>query len=579
MKSYKALLYMISVLGIFVSCAENNWADFEVEKPDDIVKYEYLNEYSTLRSYVDGSDNLPISIGAAVNASEFVKEETVYGLVGSNFNELYPLKGMWHADCVQNNGDMNFQLIKKLFESAQKTNMNVFGHAICSYENQNSTYLNMLLADKPLLDDQKTRTSSSAMKKEYLVRTDFENGLTVEGGNWSAWGNAIKNHGNFWKVVDGEGYNGSKGYKIIVGSGYAATKGQTVVQFSPEIPAVENTTYYLNMKVKASRNCTISSELRENGSYSPIGKFSPNIDVTTEWSEITVSCSSVSGNIYRFYLNVGEVGGTIWFDDVSLYYEIEGGIPQTPEEKKDTLIWAMDKWISGLMEVSKEVVNNWDVLDKPLAIVDMDGDGYYDLQSATNGNDSGFYWGDYLGKDYPRIIVELTRRYGPENLNLYVNETDLITDSDKLESLIHWIYQWESDDMTVIDGISTTMNLTYMLDETAQKAQEAYIKNAFAQLAATGKLIRISALDMNMVDVMGVEISSANRTLEQEKQMSDFYTFVLSTYAEQIPIGQWGGIVKENIVDDEKGLWSKNYMRKPVYAGFAEGLRSFTKSY
>lgn len=31
MKSYKALLYMVSVLGISISCAENNWADFEVE--------------------------------------------------------------------------------------------------------------------------------------------------------------------------------------------------------------------------------------------------------------------------------------------------------------------------------------------------------------------------------------------------------------------------------------------------------------------------------------------------------------------------------------------------------------------
>lgn len=38
MKSYKALLYVVSVLGISASCAENNWADFEVEKPEDIIK-------------------------------------------------------------------------------------------------------------------------------------------------------------------------------------------------------------------------------------------------------------------------------------------------------------------------------------------------------------------------------------------------------------------------------------------------------------------------------------------------------------------------------------------------------------
>ena len=122
------------------------------------------------------------------------------------------------------------------------------------------------------------------------------------------------------------------------------------------------------------------------------------------------------------------------------------------------------------------------------------------------------------------------------------------------------------------------MHLTYMIDEAAQKVQEEHIKNAFAQLAATGKLIRISALDMNIVDVAGIEVPASNRTLEQEKKMSDFYTFVLSTYAEQVPAKQWGGIVKEKIVDDERGLWSNDYMRKPVYAGFAEGLRSFPKS-
>lgn len=564
---------MISVLGISMSCAENNLMDFTVEKPEEIAIYEYLNEYTTLRSYVDNNNSSTFQVGAVVNSSDFIKEETLYGLVGSNFNELVPLNGMWHSDCVLDDGAMNFQLMKNLFASAQKVNMKVFGHAVCGHENQNNTYLNSLLADKPLLEEQETQTRSIGMKKEYLVKTDFEDGLVVEGGNWSAWGDAIKNHGNYWKVVDGEGYNNSKGYKIIVGSGYAATKGQTVVQFSPEIPAVENTTYYLNLKVKASRNCTISSEFRKNGSSSAIGKFQPDIEVSTEWKEVTVSCPSVSGNIYRFYLNVGEVDGTIWFDDISVYYEVAGGIPQTPEEKRDTLIWAMDKWVNGLMEVSGEIVVNWNTIDKPLSVVDTDGDGYYDLQSSANGNESNFYWADYLGTDYPRIVIDLVRKYGGENLKLYVNETDLASDVNKLKSLIYWIEQWENDGMTVIDGISTTMHLSFMVDESAQKKQEEVIRDALKELASTGKLIRISAIDMNIVDASGVEIPSSARTFEQEKQMSDFYTFIVSTYAEQVPASQRGGIAQEGIINDEKGLWTEDYLRKPVYAGFAEGLQ------
>lgn len=579
MKNYKSILFTISALAMFTACAENNLADFKVEKPEDIAKYEYLNEYSTLNVYMEGSANQTFKLGAAVNAADFINGGQNYSLVSSNFNEITPKDAMWYSACVQSNGNIDFQNVKKLLAAAQKTNTFVYGGALCSHKKQNNDYLNGLLADKPLPEENAIRSRASGMKKVYLVNTDFENGLTVQGGKWSAWGDAIKNHGNYWKVVSGEGYNASKGYKIEVGSGYAASKGQTVVEFSPEIAAVENTTYYLTMRVKASRKCSITSEFRAKGSSAAIGKF-PSIDVTTEWKQITVSCPSVSGNIYRFYLNVGTVGGTIWFDDLSVYYEIPTGIPQTPEEKADTLTWAMDNWLNGMMEACGGTVTNWNVLDEPLATVDANGDGYYDLCSASNGDaETYFYWGDYLGENYPRLVVELARKYSSADLKLYVNETNLITDIDKLKSLVHWIGQWENDGKTVIDGIATTMHLSFITDETEQSKQEENIKKAFIQLAATGKLIRISGLDMNIINESGMEISTIDLTFEQEQKMADFYTFVLSAYAELIPAAQQGGITQWTIADSNNvpnGLWSDDYIRKPAYAGFAEGLKTIS---
>lgn len=577
MKNYKSILFAVSALALLVACAENNLADFKVEKPEDIAKYEYLSEYATLNTYVEGNANQTFKLGAAVNAADFINGGRHYSLVSSNFNEVTPKDAMWYSACVQGNGTMDFQNVKKLLAVAQNTHTSVYGGALCSHKNQNNTYLNGLLADKPLPEEKTVKTRAAGMKRVYLVNTDFENGLTVEGGSWSAWGDAIKNHGNFWKVVSGEGYNNSKGYKIEVGSGYAASKGQTVVQFSPEVPAVENTTYYLTMKVKASRNCSISSEFRANGSSTAIGKFS-SIDVTTEWKSVTVSCPSVSGNIYRFYLNVGTVAGTIWFDDISVYYEVPTGMPQTPEEKADTLTWAMDNWVSGMMEACEGTVTDWNVLDEPLAEVDADKDGYYDLRSSSNGDaETYFYWGDYLGENYPRLVVDLARKYSSADLKLYVNETNLLTDMDKLKSLVHWMEQWESDGKTVIDGIATAMHLSFTTDEAAQAEQEKKIREAFAKLAATGKLIRISGLDMNIVDESGMEISTNDLTFEQEQEMADFYTFVLSAYAELIPAVQQGGITQWTIADSgnvPNGLWTGDYSRKPAYAGFAEGLKA-----
>ena len=116
-----------------------------------------------------------------------------------------------------------------------------------------------------------------------------------------------------------------------------------------------------------------------------------------------------------------------------------------------------------------------------------------------------------------------------------------------------------------------------MLDEAVQNTQEENIKNAFSLLAETGKLIRISELDMKIVDESGAEISARDLTFDQEQKMSDFYKFVISAYAQSIPASQQGGITLWTIADSNNvpnGLWSDKYVRKPVYAGFVDGLKT-----
>ena len=60
MKNYKSILFTISALAMLTACAENNLADFKVEKPEDIAKYEYLNEYSTLNVYMEGKSDFQV---------------------------------------------------------------------------------------------------------------------------------------------------------------------------------------------------------------------------------------------------------------------------------------------------------------------------------------------------------------------------------------------------------------------------------------------------------------------------------------------------------------------------------------
>ncbi|MFW6327995.1 MAG: endo-1,4-beta-xylanase, partial [Bacteroidota bacterium] len=229
----------------------------------------------------------------------------------------------------------------------------------------------------------------------------------------------------------------------------------------------------------------------------------------------------------------------------------------------------------------------WDVVNEPISGTDGDGDGYYDLQSAENGDpESNFYWQDYLGADYVCTAVELARKHGPENLKLFVNDYNLESDWDdnqKLKSLIYWIEQWESDGVTVIDGIGTQMHVSYHLNPETQASKEEHIVKMYELLAATGKLVKVTELDMGLVDENGDTVETDALTDEQDKEMAEFYNFIIRKYFEIIPANQQYGIAHWSPADSPEssswrggepiGLWVEGFdYRKQTYAGFANGL-------
>ena len=262
-------------------------------------------------------------------------------------------------------------------------------------------------------------------------------------------------------------------------------------------------------------------------------------------------------------------------------------IPLTPEEKKDTLTWAMDKWISGMMEACEGKVKAWDVVNEAISGADLDGDGIYDLQHDPEGAKSDdFYWQDYLGDlDYVRSAVAMARLYGPEDIKLFINDYNLESDWDnnqKLKSLIAWIKRWEDDGVTKIDGIGTQMHISCYEDQTVQANKKAAIENMLKLMVASGKLVRISELDMGYVDANNKKLNTADLTEEQHKQMAELYNWIIQTYFEIVPVAQQWGICQWCITDSPSnsgwrpnepvGLWDQNFYRKHVYGGFATGL-------
>ena len=67
------------------------------------------------------------------------------------------------------------------------------------------------------------------------------------------------------------------------------------------------------------------------------------------------------------------------------------------------------------------------------------------------------------------------------------------------------------------------MHVSYILNEADQKKQEESIVNMFELLAASGKLIKITELDMGIVEkAFGEGIKTELVTFEQYQKMSDF---------------------------------------------------------
>lgn len=410
-----------------------------------------------------------------------------------------------------------------------------------------------------------------------VVKKDFEDGNHIGG-----WGGAT------FDVVQ-EGPDGSKCMTITNNSAGVFYSKQSAIDM-----AFEPKEYHLSFKVKGTVAGKLRAGFQHSADYGGRGDF-PEMSVTTEWQEIDVATVASEG-ADRFLFSYGDYVGTLYIDDINIYYEkTSSSIPLTDEEKKEVLTTAMNTWVEGMMKATGGYVTTWDVVNEAISGDDKDDDGKYDLQSAKNVSaddaKNNFYWQDYLGnEDYVRIVVAAARKYyvengGTEPLKLFINDYNLESDWDdnqKLKSLIEWIKVWESDGVTKIDGIGTQMHVSCYANPEIQASKEEHVVKMLELLAESGKLVKISELDMGYVDETEKSVQAQDMTEEQHLQMAHFYKFIIKKYFEIIPAAQQYGITQWCATDakadsgwrkgEPVGLWDLNWNRKHTYAGFADGL-------
>ena len=370
------------------------------------------------------------------------------------------------------------------------------------------------------------------------------------------------------------------------------------------MPGGENTlseegNYVVYLDLSASKDASGVELTMQNGWGGSDQQITVSVPVSAGRHTVKLQMPNIAGGNYDIILKPQTADATLDVHSVKVcQVKNLNSIPLTDEEKKKALTTAMGTWIDGMMEATDGYVTTWEVVNEAIS-GKVGADGFNELQHATNAPASdvanSFYWQDYLGDiDYVRTAVRDARKSfaehngDPSKLKLFINDYNLEGYWDqhaKLKSLIHWIGLWEdpnAEEPVVIDGIGTQMHVTCYGDATKQAKLQSDIEEMFKLMAKTGKLVKISELDMAYEDEAGTSVTFDKMTEEQHKQMRSFYTFIIQKYFELIPQAQQYGITQWCATDSPKdsgwrpgcptGLWDSNYLRKHTYAGFAAGL-------
>ena len=380
------------------------------------------------------------------------------------------------------------------------------------------------------------------------------------------------------------------------------------VCYEPGFAFENGTTYHLKMKIKGSVAGEFGAGFQNPDGYKGCGDF-PTINVTTDWKEVDVTTTCNGDNAKRLLLNIGKYAGTLYIDDFEVYYtKSSNGIPLTPKEKSDILTLAMNKWISGMMQATKGKVKAWDLINEAVS-GGGNVNGFYALQTEATSehNPQDFYWQDYFTPEMYGPIVEKAARdayaavegTNPADLKLFINDYNLESDWDsnqKVKSLVYWIGVWEKKGQelgwnTKIDGIGSQMHISYYENPQTLESKKKAIQNMLKIMAETGKLVRISEIDMGYVDKDGKDVTTAqleklpiDERVAKEKAMAEHYKWIIEQYFKIVPVKQQYGICQWCLTDSPAdsgwrpgqpvGLWNLNYQRKPAYGGFADGLAS-----
>lgn len=543
-------LLMLAAGAMAVSCADYNVTDdFTAEADPTFV--EPYKDYAPVKSYIDRSKNPNMSLGVTLNVTDYNKQELAHSAAMTNFDNLAFGTSLMSGAIINQKGVMNFLDMKDLLDHVEEIGGEVFGSPIVANANQADDWLNTLTAPIEIPVDY-----VEGKTVDYNTMTTFEG--TIESGSVS-----IKKYDGQNTLMIGTKKNANAIVRIIEG-------------FEVDPAAKYTTTFWAKADKNASFYVYFSGN-KVNGSASPDGKWEIKAG---KWQKVVVEAQSAEGETEGYLKIENTLTTPLYIQKVQVGYYPDDHRPQTEQERKDTLSYALNAWCDGLMKINAGRIKSFDLIDEAIDSKAELENGMLDLKHSTEK----IFWQDVFGSEnyapaVSNAAIAAYQKYegDPSELKFFISESGL-EEQKKFESLKYWIDIWDAKGAK-IDGINAKLTLTYSEDEATQADNEAVLDKLLDNLVSTGKLIRLSNFDIKYQDANGKNVAAKDITDEQRQKLADYYAYVIKSYMNKVPQQQQAGLCKGNMADtaDPVGLWavqlgSKDWIRTATYKAFCDAL-------
>jgi endo-1,4-beta-xylanase len=460
-----------------------------------------------------------------------------------------------YGSVVQNDGSFNFVTADNFYNLCNSAGLQVFGHTLVWYQQQNATYLNTIVGGG----------GSTSVPNLISANAGFESGST----GWSIF----NTNGATISFVTGDASNAhtGNGYMKVVNP-----TSQTGNQWKVQVSSAAFTTtpgnqYRISYWVKAA---SAGGSIRLSSGPSA-AQYQGDQTIGTSWQQVSWTITATLSST-TFLFDMGQVANTYYIDDVNVVdvaaanAAAAAGSASAVANRVDSV---MKLWINAAVGRYAGKIKAWDVVNEPMA----DGSGA--LRSSTNttvaaGTTNTFFWADYMGRDYAIKAFQYAKAADPNAL-LFINDYNLESNSVKVDSLIAYVNYLKGKGAQ-IDGIGTQVHTSIL-------NSYAGIDAMFQKLAATGLKIRISELDVKINPANKANFSQVPVVATILASQADMYRYIINSYIKNIPATQRYGITVWGVNDNTSWLYNNGqdypllfdstFKRKPAYSGFLMGLQ------